>query len=157
MKLNGSTATCAWWHTPAVVTVNPLEAVKTTAQCLEAGQPVPADAAKLVATALRQYLAGNSDITRNLGLRPRRGGRHETPVAIERTEQRNTAIKKLVELQDGLKTERCQKVADMLKTPPAETRVTESDVMGYVMDLHQKFGGSLPTSMRQILRIVDGK
>lgn len=146
---------CAWWHNPKPM--KPLDAVQITLRCLEDGKAIPADAAALVASALRQYLNGHHDITGNLGLRPRRGGRYETPLAIERTEQRNTAIKHLVNIQDGPKTERCKRVAELLKDPPVESRVTESDVMGYVIKLHQEFGDGLPTSMRQILRIVDGK
>lgn len=155
-EMTNSPVPCAWWHTPSVA-IKPLEAIKVTVQCLESGQPVPTDAAHLVAVALRQYLAGQHDITKNLGLRPRRGGRYEVPAAIERTTQRNAAIKHLASLQDGPKTARCQKVADMLKAAPLESRVTESEVFGYVMQLHQEFGGWLPTSMRQILRIVDDK
>ena len=150
-------SSCAWWHNPKPQVIDPLEAVKTTAQCLEDGQPVPADAAKLVAAALRKYLAGQYDITGNLGLRPRRGGRHETPVAIARNEERNAAIKHLVELQDGSKTKRCEKVANLLKDPHVDSRVTEADVFGYLVKLHQDFGSELPTSMRQVLRIVDSK
>lgn len=151
------TTPCAWWHDHQPAALDPLEAVKTTAQCLEAGQPVPPAAARLVSAALRRYLAGEHDITGNLGLRPRRGGRHETPLAIERTEIRNTLIKNLVELQDGPKTQRCERVAELLKTPPVENRVTEADVFGYLVRLHEEFGGGLPTSMRQIFRICDGK
>lgn len=144
-----------WWQVQQ--SMMPLDAVKITAEHLEAGSVVPAEAAKMVARALRQYLAGQYDITGNLGLRPRRGGRHETPVAIARTDDRNTTIKLLVDRQDGSKTQRCAAVANLLKTPPIEGRVTEADVFGYLVELHQKFGGGLPTSMRQVLRIVDGK
>lgn len=146
---------CAWWHNPKPV--EPLEAVKTTLRCLEAGEAVPADAATLVASALRRYLDGQHDITANLGLRPRRGGRYETPMAIEKAERRNTTIKRLVELQEGTQTVRCQKVADLLKAAPDASRVTESEVMGYTIALHQEFGTDLPTSMRQILRISASK
>jgi len=148
--------TCSWWHSPAVA-VDSLEAVRTTAQCLEDGQPVPADAAKLVSAAFRRYLAGEYDITRNLGLRPRRGGRHETPVAIERTERRNTFIKNLADQQDGPKTHRCETVAQLLKAPPNETRVTDFEVSESIRKFREEFGDDLPTSTRQIVRIVDGK
>lgn len=148
-------ASPVWWRTTQAM--KPLEAIKITADHLEAGAVVPAAAASIIACAFRQYLAGQYDITKNLGLRPRRGGRHETPVAIARTEVRNTVIKKLVDLQDGRITNRCRAVADLLKTPPVESRVTEADVFRYLVELHQEFGGELPTSMRQVLRIVDGK
>jgi hypothetical protein len=150
------TVPCAWWHTPPA-TVTPFDAVRITVECLEDGKPVPPTAAGIMARALRLYLDGKSDITDNLGLRPRRGGRHETPVAIERKARRDDGIKQLFELQQGCKTERAQKVADLLKTPPPDGRVTEAEVFGYLMQLHEEFGGGLPTSMRQVLRVVDGK
>lgn len=145
----------AWWPRPS--TIKPLDALKTVLRCLQAGDPVPADAAQLVATALQKYLDGQHDITANLGLRPRRGGRYDTPMAIERAEKRNTAIKRLVDLQEGSQSVRCQKVADLLKDVPDAGRITESEVMAYTIELHREFGRELPTSMRQIWRISHGK
>ncbi len=145
---------CAWWHQPERMT--PLQAIRVTAECLEKGEAVPTPAANIVALALRQYLKGDHDITRSLGLRPRRGGRHETPVRIEQDTRRNEAICAIYEAMPGtLKTLRAEKTAQLLRSPP-DPRVTEAEVLGYVMWLHTKYVGTLPKSMRQVLRVVDG-
>lgn len=144
----------AWW--PSVKKMEPLEAVRITADCLEAGSVVPPMAASIMALALRQYLAGKHDITGNLGLRPRRGGAHEVPTTVERRARRDDGIKRLYDAQDGCKTARAQRVADLLNSPPDPNYVTEADVFSYLLNLHQEFKGELPSSMRQVLRLVNG-
>lgn len=145
---------CAWWHQPE--RMEPLEAVRLTAACLEGGQVVPPLAASIMARALRQYLDGQYDITRSLGLRPRRGGTHETPVRLEQATHRNEAIRAIYEAMPATsKTGRAEQTAQLLRCPPDPT-VTEGEVLGYVMRLHEEFGGTLPKSMRQVLRVVDG-
>lgn len=143
---------CAWWHQPE--RMEPLEAVRLTAKCLEAGTVVPPMAASIMARALRQYLEGKHDITGNLGLRPSRGGSHKTALAIERMTKRDEGIKHVYSLQEGNKTERARKVACLLKESPKEGQVTEADVFAYLLDLHREFSGELPTSGRQVLRLV---
>ena len=109
-----------------------------------------------MARALRQYLAGQTDISRNLGLRPRRGGTHETPLRLEQATHRNEVIRAIYEAMPATsKTGRAEQTAQLLRTPP-DQRVTEAEVFGYVMRLHEEFGGTLPKSMRQVLRVVDG-
>lgn len=134
--------------------MSPLEVVRVTAKCLEDGTAVPPMAASIMARALRQYLEGRHDITGNLGLRPSRGGSQKTALAIERKTRRDNRIRHLYSLQEGGKTERAQKVANLLKDAPKEGRVTEADAFAYLLELHREFGGELPTSMRQVLRLV---
>lgn len=147
---------CAWWHqhepTPAPT---PLDALRITADHLERGAAVPDLAANIVARAFRQYLEGQTDITKNLGLRPRRGGRNETPMALERRRARDSLIVQVYELQVGCKTERAGKVVALLRVRPGAARVTEEEVFAYLLDLHREHGGNLPTSMRQVLRVVE--
>ncbi len=145
---------CAWWHQPPL---SPLDALRITADSLERGEAVPPAAATIVAKALRAYLGGATDITRNLGLRPRRGGRHDAPLAREQRARRDERIRQVFDLQDGPKTERAAKVAELLRTPPEESRVTEADVMAHLLNLHRDHAGELPQSARQVLRIVDDK
>lgn len=123
---------------------------------LEHGTPVPPAAASVIVKALRLYLQGQTDITANLGLRPRRGGRYEAPLVLERRQARDKGIRRLYDLQDGTKTERAKKVAELLRTPPQNNRVTEADVFAYLMELHREHGGELPTSARQVMRVIDG-
>ena len=144
-----------WWQAPQAM--QPLDAVKITADHLEAGTVVPAAAANIVARAFRLYLAGQHDLTKNFGLRARRGGKYETPIAIESLTRRNGLIKALYEVQEGGEGERAQKVADLILNPPKDAGLNEAHVMGFLMSLLEEFGGGVPTSMRQIKRIVDGK
>lgn len=124
---------------------------------IEQGQPVPDAAAGVVVPALKAYLDGQTtDLTGALGLRPRRGGRNETPLALERKQARDAGIRRLYELQAGSKTERAEKVATLLKTTPDAARVTEEEIFAYLLELHREHGGNLPTSMRQVLRVVEG-
>jgi len=144
----------SWWHQPPKM--QPLEAVRVAADYLERGDAVPPPAATIVARALRQYLAGQTDISRNLGLRPRRGGTHETPLRLEQATRRNEAIRAICDAMPATsKTGRAEQTAKLLRTPP-DSRVTEAEVFGYVMRLHEEFGGTLPKSMRQVLRVVEG-
>ena len=144
-----------WWHQPA--TMKPLEAVKVALCSLEAGEPVPGQAAAILAKGLRMYLAGQPDITANLGLRARRGGRNQTPVARELADSRNEHIRALFDAQSGGKCAKAQKVADLLAAGPT-SEITEADVMGHLVWLNERFGdGTLPTSFERILKIVDGQ
>ena len=148
---------CAWWHQPPTV-ITPLQALRIAVDCLETNRVVPGEAAVIVARAFRQYLDGQLDITGNLGLRPRQGGAHDVPAKVERRMVRDAAIKHLYDAQpEGCKTAKAQQVADMLKTPPDASQVTEADVFAYLLNLHQQFGQELPKSMRQVLRVVEGK
>ena len=98
-------------------TIEPIDVIRTTIECLEVGEAVPKAEAAIVAMAFRQYLAGETDITRNLGLRPRRGGCHEMPIAIEKKSLRNDHIKKLFNAQPGRPCEKAKRTEHLLKNP----------------------------------------
>lgn len=143
---------CAWWHQPEPP-LTPLEAVRVAADHLERGEVVPERAAMFISTALRQYLAGQHDITKNLGLRPRRGLPHE--VARQRKDDRDQHIKAIFERQPGNRSERARQTAALLATQPDELReITEADVMGHLFELHREHGGDLPRSWEHVLRIA---
>ena len=143
--------TPSWWHTPEP-RMTPLDALRAVCNALEAGEAAPPPAARIVAAALRRYLAGEIDITRNLGLRPPRGKQHG--VARERKAERDAHIRALYEQQPGDgKTERARRVVALLAAPPGE--ITEADVMAHLLALHQEHGGDLPRSWEHILRVVD--
>lgn len=147
-----SSLPCAWWHQPPKMT--PLEAVRITADSLERGEVVPAAAAAIMARALRLYLAGRSDITGNLGLRPQRG--RQTPQSVERRRARDEGIRRVFALQQGSKAERAKRVAVLLREPSEHTRVSDQELVAHLQALHREFGGDLPTSDRQVLRVVKG-
>ena len=142
----------SWWHQPTPQ-IKPLDALRTTADHLERGEPVPAPAARLVAAALRRYLAGETDITRNLGLRPPRGKQHI--LSRERREQRDAHIRAIYDHQAGDgRTDRARRVVALLASKPPSPEITEADVMAHLIALQTEHGGDLPRSWEHILRIA---
>mgnify|MGYP001766684676 FL=1 len=143
----------SWWHQPTPQ-IAPLDALRITADHLESGKAVPAPAARLVAAALRQYLAGEIDITRNLGLRPPRGKQHI--LSRERREQRDAHIRAIYDHQAGDgRTDRARRVAALLASNEPAHEITEADVMGHLLALQREHGGDLPRSWEHILRVVN--
>ncbi|MHB8949184.1 MAG: hypothetical protein ACYC4S_08990 [Rhodoferax sp.] len=129
-----------------------------TAEHLERGDAVPAPAAAIVARALRQYLSGDQpDISRGLGLRPRRGGTHETPLRLEQATHRNQSIQAIFEAMPGdTQKARAEQTAQLLRSPP-DPQITEADVFAHLMKLYENHAGTLPTSSRQVIRIINGE
>lgn len=144
-----------WWH--QVQAVEPLHAVRVVASCLEAGTPVPGPEGKLVAKALRKYLEGKKDITSNLGLRPRAGGRYEDPLVQDRRRERDIRIKAAYEAYPGRNASvKAAGVARLLQAPNEPSQITEAHVFAYILELRKNFEGELPTSARQVQRIAQG-
>jgi len=136
--------------------MQPLEAVRVAADYLERGDAVPQPAANIVARALRQYLEGQTDISRNLGLIPRRGGTHETPLRLEQAARRNQSIQAIFEAMPGhTQKARAEQTAQLLRSPP-DPRITEADVFAHLSQLYEDHQGTLPTSSRQVIRIING-
>jgi hypothetical protein len=140
---------CAWWHTP-VPSMTPLEALRAVCKALESGEAPPPPAALIVARGLRQWLDGDGDLVASLGLRPARGKRCE--LTVERKINRDELIREVFTAQDGTRTQRAKATAALLAAPPGE--ITEADVMGHLLALHQEHGGDLPQSWSQVLRVV---
>ena len=116
---------------------------------------MPSAAANFMLRGLRAYLEGRtSDLTGALGLRPRRGGAHETPLALERKQGRNAGIKLLYEMQDGSPIEKRAKVIKLLNMALDAPRSTDDELFAYALRLQYEPYGKLPTSTEQIARIV---
>lgn len=146
-----------WWHHQPP-SIDPLNALRVAAACLEAGQPVPLPEGRFIAKALRQYLDGQKDITANLGLRPRAGGRHEDPLVLERRRSRDACIRAAYDSHPGdTQTAKSEGVAELLRVPELPTQITEEAVFAYVLTLRRDFPEGLPTSGRQVLRIAKGE
>jgi hypothetical protein len=147
---------CAWWHQTAPV--EPLQALRSALSAIEAGEPLPGPVARVFAGALRQYLSGaETDLTKGLGLRPRKGGAAELPTRLERSRARNAAICRAFALLPGLDGHRAEHLASLTASPPTSAVITEAELSACIEQLHQQYGGDLPTSGRQILRIVRGQ
>lgn len=135
----------------------PLESVRQALQAIEEGRPIPVAAARVFARALRAYLDGQEqDITRALGLRPRRGGAAEMPARLERRRARDELIDRAFRSMDGKDTRKAEHLARLLSEPPKATLITEADLFACIEQLQALHSGDLPSSGRQILRVVRG-
>lgn len=124
---------------------------------MEAGLPLDAKTAKHLTAAFRGYLHdGKSDLTANLGLRPRQGGKCETPLRLERMNRRDTLIKQALQRLGGNKPHGRRMLAELLGADdlvlPSCFSFTEP-----VMALRDEAGGRLEISERQIARIASDK
>lgn len=151
----------AWFGTSALPDARadqePLESVRQALQAMEDGRPIPVAAARVFARALRAYLDGQEqDITRTLGLRPRRGGAAELPARLERRRARDELIDRAFRSLDGKDTHKAEQLARLLSEPPKATQITEADLFACIEQLQAQHGGDLPSSGRQILRVVRG-
>jgi len=148
----------SWWHQPQTEPTA-LELLRQAAQAMDAGEPVPMPAARVLVKALQGYLAGTqTDITRALGLRPRKGGAAEQPARLERTKNRDQLIVRLFSALDGADTARADRVARLLNQEPSlSSEISEEELTEAMAELHQLHGTALPTSGRQILRIARGQ
>jgi hypothetical protein len=141
-----------WWQAPQ--SMKPLDAVKITADHLEAGTVVPQLAAKIVSNAFRQYLAGETDMNRCFGLRPRRGGAHETPLAREKTAKRDAAILGLCGLVKGRNHTKAKYVSSLLAQGQPTGRITDADLQINFLRQYESLGTKETLSTRTIERIL---
>ena len=121
---------------------------------MEAGLPLDEKTAKHLTAAFRGYLhEGKSDLTANLGLRPRKGGKCEAPLRLERMSRRDTLIKQALQRLGGNKPHARSMLAELLGADdlalPSCFAFAEP-----VMALRTGAGGRLEISDRQIARIV---
>lgn len=103
------------------------------------------------------YLDGRGDdITRNLGLKPRRAGRYEDPRVREKYDKRNGLISEFVGLQPGRTGKaRAQAAAALLARRDAAGVVSDAAMDAVAERLLSEFQpGELPTSWEQFYRIA---
>ena len=145
----------AWF--PTRTHPQPIDMLREVLSALDEGRPVRRDAAAHLASALRRYIAGEHDITANLGLRPSKGRRAQ--LSIERKAARDSHIRAIFEQLPGTRTDRAKQTAALLTAPPPVTwparEITEGDVMEHLAELHREHGSDLPRSWPHILRVVD--
>lgn len=138
--------------------LSPLQCIREALEAMEAGLPIPAPSSRVLVRALRAYLDGTErDITRSLGLRPRRGGAAEVPAVMERRQQLEGLVCRAFSGLVGKDTTRAKRLAEILADPPSSAPVTEAEVAADIAELRAKYAGELPGSHRQILRIVRGE
>lgn len=140
---------CAWWHTKPAQAPEPGEMLARAIAALDAQMAMPPVVVCWLASALRELANGTStDLTKALGLRPRRGGRFETVASRAMLSRRNEALLMAYHAAPGSsQRERCRNVAEMLSNP-----VTEAEAF---RQLRAEFGAEIkPLSISQIKRVV---
>jgi|GEM_PF-3501029 len=158
--MNGSTKNAllhAWF--PTRTQPQPLDMLREVLSALDEDRPVRRDAAAHLASALRRYIAGDHDITANLGLRSGKGKRAQP--SMERKAARDAHIRSIYQQMAGSRTERAKKTAALLGSSVVgggrTGEITEGDVMAHLAELHREHGSNLPRSWPHILRVVDAE
>lgn len=137
----------SWWHQRT--RLEPLDALRTVAECLERRRVVPEPAASMVSGALRRYLCGDEELLESLSLRPARGKR--SAVSRARTEQRNELLRQAFDRMGGATaTGRAQALAELLHGTGAAPQEGLNAIVEALRRDHER----LPQSGRQILRVV---
>ena len=148
-------STTAWWTAPPD-RHDPLELLERDAlPALRAGQPVPMAAARLIESGLRHIMAGR---TFEAGLDLARH-HHRRPAAHHAQAWRNDALRRLAALlPPASRRKLASKIADLLHRPGAQPDrglyLTEADLLLDELRLRARHGLDLPTSERQIARIL---
>ena len=110
---------------------------------LDAGQPIPQDAARLLARALATVFDDGGSLDAALGLRPRRGS-HRTPARMLRQEARDRIVVEVVEAV-GSPSAAARVFAGKSAPPDALRSIVEAE------------RGRLPRSATQVRRIFNAR
>ncbi len=147
----------SWWHAaPSNSECSPLEALQTLVDCLRRGDPVPEPSASLLLDGLLRFMAG-SRFEQAIGLQATRSGQR-TPMQIAAMERRNAMICALAEMLPGKTGDKADAIAALLSgTGRARCGVLEADMLAEELRALQHAGLELPTSSRQIRRVICSK
>ena len=148
-------STPAWWIAPPD-RHDPLELLERDAlPALRAGQPVPMAAARLIESGLQHIMAGR---TFEAGLNLARH-HHRRPATHHAQAWRNDALRRLAALlPPASRRKLASQIADLLHRPGAQPNcglyLTDADLLLDELRLRARHGLDLPTSERQIARIL---
>lgn len=144
----------SWWHAvPSNSECGPLEALQTLVDCLRRGDPVPEPSASLLLDGLLRFMAG-SRFEQALGLQATRSGQR-TPMQIAAIERRNAMIRELAELLPGKTGDKADAIAALLSdNGRARCGILEADMLAEELRALKRSGLELPTSARQIRRVI---
>ena len=147
----------SWWTaTKAAPERDPLDALNTLADCLRHGAPVPEPAASLLLDGLLRFMAGTR-FELAMGLQAPRSGQR-TPVRIAAMERRNAMIRDLAELLPGTTGDKADAIAALLSgTGRGRCGILEADMLAEELRALKQAGLELPTSNRQIRRVIRSK
>lgn len=132
---------------------DPLTAIEQAIECLASGRPVPEPAASLLHAGLLRFMAG-SRFEQAMGLQAPRSGQR-TPVQIAAMERRNAMIRDLAGLLPGKTGDKADAIAALLSdTGRARCGILEADMLAEELRALKRSGLELPTSARQIRRVI---
>lgn len=146
----------AAWHRPAPVAQSGLDTIRSVLVAIENDRPLDSQSAAHLGTALRAFLSGQTDITKNLGLRPRRGRSNEAPLRRERLLQRDRLIRAALTEMGGNTPQNRLELQSFLDA----LMLTGWGGLGFlrpIMELRKMHGGQLALSDKQIHRIATGQ
>lgn len=144
----------SWWHQATEPECSPLEALQALADCLRRDDPVPEPAASLLLDGLLRFMAGTR-FELAMGLQSAPNGKR-TAVQTAAQDWRNRQIRALA----GLLASNCTKakaktIAALLSAPrPQPCGIQEADLILNELHLRRQFSLDIPTSVRQIQRIL---
>ena len=144
-----------WWTaTKAAPERDPLDALNTLADCLRHGSPVPEPAASLLLDGLLRFMAGTR-FEQAMGLQSAENGKR-TAVQTAAHDWRNRQIRALAGLLQGDSAKaKAEAIAALLSTPrPQSCGIQEADMIVNELHLRRQFSLDMPTSVRQIQRIL---
>lgn len=133
---------------------DPLTAIEQAVECLASGRPVPEPAASLLHAGLLRYMAGTR-FEQALGLQAAPNGK---PTAVQTAAQdwRNRQIRALAGLLPCSSYKaKAEIIAALLSAPrPQSCGIPEADLIMNELHLRRQFHLDMPTSVRQIQRIL---
>lgn len=135
---------------------DPLAAIEQAIECLASGRPVPEPAASLLHAGLLRFMAG-SRFEQAMGLQSTENGKR-TAVQTAAQDWRNRQIRALAGLLEGDSAKaKAEAIAALLSAPrPPSCGIQEADLIVNELHLRRQFSLDMPTSVRQIQRILSG-
>lgn len=144
------------WNRAALPVQDGLDTIRNALVAIENGRPLDPVTARHVETAFRKYLAGETDLTKNLGLRPRRGRSNEAPLRRERLLLRDRLICSALQELGGNTPQNRLELQSFLDA----YELTGPDACKFlspILELRKMHGGQLQLSEKQLHRIASGE
>lgn len=143
------------WNSAALPVQDGLDTIRNALVAIENGRPLDPVTARHVEAAFRKYMAGETDLTKNLGLRPRRGRSHEAPLRRERLLLRDRLICSALQELGGNTPQNRLELQSFLDA--CELAGPGGGFMQPIMELRSMHGGQLQLSEKQLHRIATGE
>ena len=143
----------AVWGSRQPTSMTAIEMLRSIADFDAPGEPLPVAVLNWLKAGARLYFAGKNDLTKNLGLRPKRG--HRPPAKVARLAERDAMIRLVFDARpEKTPTERAKATARLMQDD-WKNRISEADFVAGLIRLHAEFGTELPATWRRIFDIAN--